>query len=129
MFLVAGNGTEVDDQGRGGVRRRAAESMPISTSRGCCAAWIQGDAPGAWGCGGGGTGSRSRTGELTPAVPSAPLLAAMTTGDGRQRVELRVPLAPFVGLGKTLQALQPPRPGRGPRPPAAQPPPTGGNTF
>jgi hypothetical protein len=65
----------------------------------------------------------------TAAAPSDPLLAAFTAEDGRQRIELRIPLAPFVGLGTTLQALQPPRPGRGPRPPAAQPPPTGGNTF
>jgi hypothetical protein len=64
-----------------------------------------------------------------PAAPSDPLLAAFTAGDGRQRVELRIPLAPFVGLGATMQALQPARPGRGARPPAAQPPPTGGNTF
>ncbi len=64
-----------------------------------------------------------------PPAPSDPLLAAITNGDGRQRIELRIPLAPFVGLGATLQALQPPRPGRGQRPPAAQPPPTGGNTF
>jgi hypothetical protein len=65
----------------------------------------------------------------TAAAPSDPLLAAFTAEDGRQRIELRIPLAPFVGLGTTLQALQPPRPGRGPRPPAAQPPPTGGNTV
>jgi hypothetical protein len=61
-------------------------------------------------------------------APGDPLLAAASCGDGRYRVELRIPLAPFVGLGKTMQALQP-RPGRGQRPPAAQPPPTGGNSF
>ncbi len=64
-----------------------------------------------------------------PAPASDPLLAAITTGSGRQRIELRIPLAPFVGLGATLQAMQPPRLGRGQRPPAAQPAPNGGNSF
>ena len=58
--------------------------------------------------------------------PGEPVTAAITWGDGRSRIEVRVPLVPFVGMATAMQQL---RPERAPRPPASQPVPAGGNTF